>query len=125
MSPHPAVMIVDVQAAFSPPAPFVEKISQYIRPFPCRIFTRYINPPGSLFRRALKQNSCAPGSPDCELLIKPESGDLVFDKEAKYGLSADDVGQLKRRGIERVTVCGLDTDACVLGVMFTLFDGGI
>ena len=125
MSPHNAVMIVDVQAAFSPPAPFTRKIHRYTRRFPCRIFTRYINPPDSLFRRVLKQNSCAPGSPECELLIKPDEGDLVFEKKGKYGLSTANIRQLKRRGIRRITVCGLDTDACVLGVMFSLFDAGI
>lgn len=33
--------------------------------------------------------------------------------------------QLKARKIKELTVCGLDTDACVLGVMFSLFDAGI
>jgi len=117
-------MIVDVQQAFEPPAAFVRKLERYSRRFPCRIFTRYINPPGSLFRKVLKQKCCAPGSRDTELLIKPGEGDLVIDKPG-YGLKPQHIRQLRRRKIRRVTVCGLDTDACVLGVMFTLFDSGI
>ena len=77
-----------------------------------------------MFRRKLKQKCCAPGSADTELLIVPSKGDLVFDKTT-YGLTDDAVRSLKRRRIRSITVCGLDTDACVLGVMFSLFDAGI
>jgi nicotinamidase-related amidase len=125
MKPHRALLIVDVQRAFSPPAPFIAKLRRYSRHFPCRIFTRYTNPAGSLARRVLKQQCCASGSPDTELLIAPDPGDVVLIKPARYGLSPSQIRQFKRRGIKRVTVCGLDTDACVLSVMFSLFDAGI
>jgi nicotinamidase-related amidase len=124
MHPHRALMIVDVQAAFTPPPAFVEKLRRYAQPFPCRIFTRYTNPPGSMFRRVLKQKCCAPGSPDTRLLLEPVRGDLVIDKPS-YGLKPADLRRLHRRKIREITVCGLDTDACVLGVMFSLFDAGI
>ena len=125
MKSNQALMIVDVQRAFTPPEAFIKKLTRYSKRYSCRIFTRYINPPNSLFRRLLNQNSCAPGSPDLQLLIPPQDGDLVLAKNGKYGLSAHQIRRLKRRGIRHVTVCGLDTDACVLGVMFSLFDGGI
>lgn len=117
-------MIVDVQAAFEPPPAFVEKLRRYAKRFPCRIFTRYVNPPGSMFRKVLKQKCCSHGTADTVLLLNPEPGDLVIDKTG-YGLQPRDIALLKRRKIKQVTVCGLDTDACVLGVMFSLFDAGI
>ena len=117
-------MIVDVQAAFDPPPAFLEKLRRYAKRFPCRIFTRYLNPPGSMFRKILKQKCCAPGSPDTFLLLTPEPEDLIIDKTG-YGLLPRDIARLKRRQIKQVTVCGLDTDACVLGVMFSLFDAGL
>ncbi len=117
-------MIVDVQKAFEPPAAFLKKLEPYSRRFSRRVFTRFINPPGSLFRTVLKQKSCAPGSVDTELIIPPRRGDLVIDKTG-YGLTASHIRRLKQKRITRVTVCGLDTDACVLGVMFSLFDAGI
>lgn len=117
-------MIVDVQRAFEPPQEFVEKLRRYSRRFPCRIYTRYLNPAGSLFRKILKQNSCAPGSIESELLLRPGPEDLVIAK-AGYGLKPATLRRLHRRKITHVTVCGLDTDACVLGVMFSLFDAGI
>jgi nicotinamidase-related amidase len=77
-----------------------------------------------MFRKTLGQKCCAPGSPDTQLLLTPARGDLIIDKKS-YGLKPRDIQRLKRRGIRSVTVCGLDTDACVLGVMFSLFDAGI
>lgn len=118
-------MIIDVQQAFAPPPAFVRKVDAYSRRFPCRIFTRFINPDRSLFREVLKQRSCAPASADTKLLITPRPGDLVFNKIGRYGLSPHHLQRLRERGIKQVTICGLDTDACVLGVLFCLFDAGI
>jgi nicotinamidase-related amidase len=118
------VFIVDLQRAFDVPPELIERIRRYAARFHCRVFTRFENLPGSLFRRELKQKCCGPGSPDTELLLAPRRGDLVFVKHG-YGIAPKDIRKLKRRGIRRVTVCGVDTDACVLGVMFSLFDAGI
>ncbi|MFT3867489.1 MAG: isochorismatase family cysteine hydrolase [Nibricoccus sp.] len=124
MHPHRALIIVDVQKAFAPPPQYVEKLRRYSRRFPCRIFTRFINPKGSLFRTVLKQKSCLPGSEDTRLLIEPLPDDIVIEKNG-YGLKPADIAAIRSRKITKVTVCGLDTDACVLGVMFSLFDAGI
>ena len=125
MHPHRALMIVDVQQAFAPPPAFLAKLEAYMRRFPCRVFTRFVNPAGSMFRRVLGQKCCRPGTADTFLMLPPRPGDLVFDKTGRYGLSAQHLSRLHRRRIRKVTVCGLDTDACVLGVMFSLFDSGI
>lgn len=118
-------MIVDVQAAFAPPAEFLRKLDRYARRFPCRVFTRFVNPAGSMFRRVLKQKCCAPDSPDTVLLLRPRADDLVLEKVGRYGLEPRHLRLLHARRIRKITVCGLDTDACVLGAMFSLFDGGI
>jgi nicotinamidase-related amidase len=124
MTPHHALLIVDFQKAFDPPPKLVSRLQRYSRYFPCRIFTQYINPANSMFRRVLKQKSCPPGSPETELLIAPAPGDLILQKST-YGLTPSHIRQLQRRKIQKITVCGIDTDACVLGVMFSLFDNGI
>lgn len=123
-SPNTALIIVDVQREFPIPPALVRKIEAYSRLFACRIFTRFVNPVGSFFRRKLKITCCAPGSMGTELLIAPSKGDLVLDKET-YGLAPRQIRQIKARGITRVVVCGLETDACVLGIMYSLFDSRI
>lgn len=119
-----ALIIVDVQQAFTIPSFIVKGIRRYARRFDRRIFTQFVNPPGSLFRENLDQHSCAPGSDDLRLLVEPGAEDLVLRK-AGYGLKAADLRRLKAAGIRQVEICGVDTEACVLGVMFSLFDAGI
>lgn len=118
------LIIVDMQKAFPPPPKFVDKVRRYSRRFKRRIFTRFVNPAGSLFRTKLKRRSCAPGSEDVELMIAPDEGDVVISKQG-YGLSPAAIRKIRGMRVKRVTVCGVDTDACVLGVMFSLFDAGI
>jgi nicotinamidase-related amidase len=118
------LMIVDLQRAFPVPPRLVNRVRNYSRRFKRRVFTRFVNPRGSQFRRLLKQDSCAPGSLDTALLLEPAQRDLVIAKHG-YGLAPRDIQRLKKLGVKRVMVCGIDTDACVLGVMFSLFDAGI
>lgn len=124
MNRSEALIIVDLQSAFLVPPPLVERIKRYAKRFRRRVFTRFENPRNSLFRRRLKMDCCAPGSSDTELLLHPGKNDIVLSKP-RYGLSAAQVAGLKRRGIRRAMVCGVETDACVLAVVFSLFDGGI
>ena len=106
------IIIVDLQKAFAVPPRLVKKVERYSHRFKMRIFTRFVNPPGSLFRRKLKQRSCAPGTRDTELLISPRNGDLVFEKHG-YGLSPSALKRIRALGAKRITVVGIDTDACV------------
>ena len=119
-----ALLIVDVQAAFDVPAPLQDRLRKYAQRFRRCIFTQFVNPRGSLFRTKLKQRCCAPGSSDLRLLIEPRPEDWVMRKPG-YGLAAKDIRRIKSARVKRLTVCGVDTDACVLAVMFSLFDAGI
>lgn len=119
-----ALIIVDLQRAFTVPPKLVAAIEEHGKRYKRRVFTRFENPRGSIFRKLLQMDSCPPGSTDTVLYIQPQKGDVVITKRG-YGLSASQVKRLKRLGIKRAAVCGIDTDACVLAVMFSLFDGGI
>ena len=119
-----AIIIVDLQKAFPVPQPVIEKIEKRSRDFALRVFTKFLNDPNSLFCRKLKYDSCFPGAPERELSLTPGPRDVVFDKSG-YGLTAVHIEQLKKMGVRKALVCGVDTDACVLGVVFSLFDAGI
>jgi nicotinamidase-related amidase len=119
-----AIIIVDMQKAFPVPLPVVQKIEERARDFRLRVFTKFLNKPDSLFCRKLQRTSCLPDSPERELLFETRPGDIVMDKTG-YGLTAEQIERLRRAGIRKALVCGVDTDACVLGVVFTLFDAGI
>lgn len=118
------LLIVDLQQAFPVPPRVVEGIRAYAKRFETRIFTRFVNPRDSLFRRQLSQRCCAPGSEDTQLLVSPGPDDIVVTK-AGYGLPPPVLRRLRPHLKDGVVVCGIDTDACVLGVMFSLFDAKI
>src|SRR5215216_614519 len=119
-----AIIIVDVQKAFPIPHTLVQRIDERARTFPRRIFTQFVNEPGSLFRTKLKRSSCPPNSQETELVITPGPDDWVIPKP-RYGLPPRDVERIVSAGINRALVCGVDSDACVLGVVFSLFDAGV
>jgi len=119
-----AIIIVDLQKAFPIPRELVERIEARSREFPRRVLTKFLNVSESLFRRKLKRSSCQPGTPETELLLTARPDDLVIEKTG-YSLSPEHVQRIANAGIRRALVCGADTDACVLGVVFTLFDAGI
>src|SRR5688500_11461823 len=119
-----AIIVVDLQKAFPVPSTVVRKIEERSRDFRLRVFTNFLNEPDSLFCRKLRRSSCLPGTGERELLLEPKPGDIVLDKRG-YGLTAEQISQLRSAGIRKALVCGVDTDACVLGVVFTLFDAGI
>lgn len=119
-----AIVIVDLQKAFPIPTDLIRRIEERARAFPLRVFTRFVNLPDSLFRRKLDRSSCQPGDPAGELVLTPGPDDLVLEK-AGYGLGAEHIATLRAANLRRVLVCGVDTDACVLGVTFSLFDAGI
>lgn len=125
MARSQVLMIVDVQRAFSPPPEYLRKLKWFSSKFELRIFTQFINPPDSHFRRILKHRCCTPGTDEIELLMAPSPKDIVLRKISRYGLSYAHIRQIKRMGIRDITICGLDTNAWVLGIMSSLIDGGI
>ncbi|HYP16603.1 MAG TPA: isochorismatase family protein, partial [Opitutus sp.] len=94
------------------------------RTFPRRVFTKFVNDPESLFCTKLKRTSCMPGLPETGLVVEPAEKDIVLEKRG-YGLKDAEIARLKQAGIRKALVCGVDTDACVIGVVFSLFDAGI
>jgi nicotinamidase-related amidase len=119
-----AIIIVDVQKDFPIPPELLDKIERRSREFPLRIFTKFINLPESLFRRKLQRTSCLPGTPGVELALPTTARDLVLEKSG-YGLGPAQVRRIIDAGVRQALVCGVDTDACVLGVVFSLFDAGV
>ena len=119
-----AIIIVDLQKAFPVPKAVIHRIERRSQDFPLRVFTKFLNDPNSLFCQKLKFGSCLPGAPERELALTTTPQDIVLDKSG-YGLKAAHIKRLKKAGIRKALVCGVDTDACVLGVVFSLFDAGI
>lgn len=126
-----ALLVVDVQQGF---------INDFTRHIPARIarligreafapvlFTRFINRPGSPYREFLSWNGCATEretaiAPELAPHVRPE---VIFSKPGYAGIPETLGTFLRERGFERLTICGIDTDMCVLKVAMDVFDLGI
>jgi nicotinamidase-related amidase len=123
--------VVDVQEGFLTPDTqgTVPRIIEHIRrtgqAYASIIATRFVNQPGSLYQAERDWHEMMPGP---RTALVPGIRDMVDVVIEKHGLApARDelVPALRRRGVERVALCGFDTDQCVLATALLLWDAGI
>lgn len=112
-----ALLIVDVQSTFSPPEWLVDGIRALAARLPAIASVELHDEQVTPFDRQLGWH---PATED-ESLVE---ADEVFIKHG-YGQSAEAIDYLKRLQVERVLVCGLQTETCVLAAGFALFDAGL
>lgn len=112
-----ALLIVDVQATFAPPDWLVEGIQTLIGRLPSVATVELHDEERTPF---LSQLGWSPALND-ESLVK---ADHIFIKYG-YNPSGDTLECLKQMGLDRVLVCGIQTEACVLAAGFLLFDAGL
>ncbi|AXA25404.1 isochorismatase family protein [Pseudomonas putida] len=112
-----ALLIVDVQSTFSPPEWLIDGIRALAAKLPAIASVELHDEQVTPFQQQLGWH---PARED-ESLIE---ADEVFVKHG-YGQAAEAIDYLKRLGVERVLVCGLQTETCVLAAGFALFDAGL
>lgn len=126
-----ALLVIDVQECFLENAPkdLPEKIIKHYRSvtYDHIIFTRFINKPGSNFVKSLKWTKCADTS-DAKLpaiFDQYFNKDNVFTKSTYSALKNPKLHEfLQSHSVERLVLCGIDSDACVLATAFEAFDLG-
>ena len=112
-----ALLIIDVQPSFNPPDWLVEGINKLIGTMPSVATVERHDEAVTPFQRQL---GWAPGLDD-DSLIK---ADVVHVKHG-YAPTPATVAHLKSLSPERVLVCGIQADTCVLAAEFALFDAGL
>ena len=117
MPPKPALMIIDVQPSFSPPAWLVSGINALIGTMQSIATVERHDEDRTPFQRQL---GWAPGASDDSLV----PADRVFVKHG-YLPPPDAIEHLLALRPGRVLVCGLQADTCVLAAGFALFDAGL
>ncbi|MEH2195404.1 MAG: isochorismatase family cysteine hydrolase [Nostoc sp.] len=89
------------------------------------IFTRFINTPNSPYVKYLNWHELK--SP-IELKIVDEIepfAQVIFDKTIYTGCNEDTLNFLNKHNIQKVFICGLDTDSCVLKTAIDFFENNI
>ncbi|NIF18743.1 isochorismatase family cysteine hydrolase [Pantoea sp. Cy-639] len=111
------LLIVDVQSTFSPSEKLVDGIRALSAYIPTVASVELHDESITPFQRQLGWH---PARDDMALV----EADKVFVKHG-YGQTTETLDYLKGLGVERVLVCGLQTETCVLAAGFALFDAGL
>lgn len=114
---HQALLIIDVQPSFAPPQWLVEGIQALIGTMPSVATVERHDESKTPFQKQLGWN---PSSDDDSLI----QADRIFIKYG-YAPTAQTIDYLKSLKVERVLVCGLQTETCCLAAGFALFDAGL
>lgn len=111
------LLIVDVQSTFMPPDWLVEGVRKLTDHIPSVATVELHDENRTPF---LSQLGWCPSVSDSSLV----EADQVFVKYG-YGPSRETLEYLKQMNPERVLVCGIQTETCVLAAGFALFDAGL
>lgn len=112
-----ALLIIDVQPSFSPPDWLVTGIGRLIGTMPSVATVERHDESRTPFQRQL---GWAPGLDDDSLV----PADRIFVKHG-YRPGEETIEHLLSLQVDRVLVCGIQTDTCVLAAGFALFDVGL
>ncbi|MCO7574032.1 cysteine hydrolase family protein [Pseudomonas chlororaphis] len=114
---HQVLLIIDVQPCFNPPQWLVEGINALLEQMPSVATVERHDESRTPFARQL---GWQPPVDDQSLV----AADKVFIKHG-YGPTQELLDYLKSLNPQRVLVCGIQTDTCVLAAGFALFDAGL
>ncbi|NWE45651.1 isochorismatase family protein [Pseudomonas gingeri] len=111
------LLIIDVQPSFSPPQWLIDGIRGLIGRMPSVATVERHDEAITPFQRQLGWHP----APDDDSLVP---ADRIFIKHG-YAPSPETIEYLKSLEVERVLVCGLQTETCCLAAGFALFDAGL
>ena len=114
---HQVLLIIDVQPCFNPPQWLVDGINTLLGHLPSVATVERHDESITPFARQL---GWQPAPNDYSLI----AADRIFIKHG-YAPTPETVAYLKSLAPERVLVCGIQTDTCVLAAGFALFDAGL
>ncbi|NUU35406.1 isochorismatase family protein [Pseudomonas sp. C2B4] len=114
---YQALLIIDVQPCFAPPQWLIDGILPLIGTMPSVATVERHDEAKTPFRKQLGWHP----APDDDSLIE---ADRVFIKHG-YAPTPETIEYLKSLNVDRVLVCGLQTETCCLAAGFALFDAGL
>jgi nicotinamidase-related amidase len=112
-----ALLIIDVQPSFAPPQWLIDGIRKLIGTLPSVATVERHDESITPFQ---KQLGWHPAPYDDSLI----PADRLFIKHG-YAPSPETIEYLKSLKVDRVLVCGLQTETCCLAAGFALFDAGL
>lgn len=112
-----ALYVVDVQSSFNPPQWLIDEVNVLASKMPSACSVERHNEAITPFEAQLGWKP----APDDEAMV---TTDQVFIKYG-YAPPAEAMEYFKALEVERVLVCGIQADTCVLSAGFSFFDAGL
>ncbi|KJV09339.1 hydrolase [Elstera litoralis] len=112
-----ALLVVDVQPSFAPPPFLIAGINRLLPTMASVATVERHDESRTPFRAQL---NWSPAADDISLVAT----DRVFIKHG-YAPTPETIAYLASLAVERVLVCGIQADTCVLAAGFALFDAGL
>ena len=121
------IIAVDVQKGFinSYTKDIPEKVEKLQHEYDYVLVTRFHNPAGSLFRTLLKWDGFDEASREVELAFTPRSDAIILTKTSYNCVDRKLLDFLRSKDINRVDICGINTDICVTQTAINLFDNDV
>ncbi len=118
-----ALLIVDVQKGFvNDQCHIIPSVVEALQnDFDYIAACRFYNPPNSPFRSQMGWHKVEKDSAEFELAFTPKESALVYDKPGYSGYTPELESWLKSNNIDKVMVCGINTEVCVLHTATDLF----
>lgn len=121
-------MIVDLQRGFVTPKTervigVIERAINTLEYDVC-VYSRFYNNKETSFTRILNWERFQ-SAEEQEIVLPIAKKDLVVSKNTYSAVTNELKHIINSHQIERVYLCGIDTDSCVLATAFELFDNGI
>jgi len=112
-----ALLVIDIQPSFNPPDWLIQGVNRLIGTMPSVATVERHDEAVTPFQRQLGWTP----APDDDSLV---AADVVHVKHG-YAPTSETITHLKNLNPERVLVCGIQADTCVLAAGFALFDAGL
>lgn len=121
------LIVIDLQKGFvtEHSKPVVDPIKRALRQFDRVIFTKFINPDDSPFRRILDYQKLSEGSEETELVMEVAPDAVIIERPHYTCVTEELREQLEQMKAESVYICGIATEACVLKTVLDLFEHDI
>lgn len=120
------LLIIDVQEQFMARADeglrFCEKIEKLQDDYGHVAISRFVNNQQTFWVKYLEWNKMMEGDDGTKLAIKPKEGAFIYKNDTFSSVNKSLKSYLDKNNIEEIHLCGVDTDACILGTAFALWD---
>lgn len=122
-----AILIIDMQNGFMKATNAylvrsIQRLTNKIK-FEKAFYTQFINAQNSSFAQFLNMQDMSEGE-KTEFAVPLLPHAVVWQKQT-YGLTHDQILQLKTENVSKIYLCGTDIDAGILAIAFQLFDAQI